>query len=43
MAEARGFKAVIEQPTRDGNGRVDVLLQRNEKMIACEISVTTKN
>ena len=41
MAEARGYKAVIEEPTPDGQGRVDVLLTRGEKRIACEIGVTT--
>jgi hypothetical protein len=41
MAEARGFKASIEEPTTDGQGLVDVLLERGEKRIACEIGVTT--
>ena len=41
MAEARGYKASIEEPTPDGQGRVDVLLERGEKRIACEIGVTT--
>jgi hypothetical protein len=41
MAEARGFKASIEELTPDGQGRVDVLLERGEKRIACEIGVTT--
>ena len=41
MAEQKGFKAVIEQPTSDGQGRVDVSLERDKKKIACEISVTT--
>ena len=41
MAESRGYKATIEQPTPDGKGRVDVLLERNDKRIACEITVTT--
>jgi hypothetical protein len=41
MAESRGYKAVIEEPTPDGKGRVDVALERNGKRIACEISVTT--
>lgn len=41
MAEARGFKAVIEQPLSDGQGLVDVSLERNGKRIACEIGVTT--
>lgn len=38
-AEARGFKATIEEPTQDG-GRVDVGLLLNDLRIACEISVT---
>ena len=41
MAESRGYKAAIEQVTPDGNGRVDVSLERNGKRIACEVSVTT--
>jgi hypothetical protein len=41
MAEEKGYKAVIEQPTPDGLGRIDVGLDRNGKKIACEISVTT--
>ena len=41
MAEARGYKAVIEAPTPDGKGRVDVSLERNGKRIACEIGMTT--
>lgn len=41
MAESRGFKAVIEEQTPDGKGRVDVALYRDEVKIACEITVTT--
>lgn len=41
MAEQRGYKAVIEEPTPDGTGRVDVGLERAGKRYACEISVTT--
>ncbi|MBS1683184.1 MAG: type IV secretion system DNA-binding domain-containing protein [Bacteroidetes bacterium] len=41
MAEARGFVASIEELTPDGQGRVDVSLERNGKKIACEIGVTT--
>ncbi len=40
MAEQRGYRAVIEEPTSDG-GRVDVGLERDGRRIACEISVTT--
>lgn len=42
MAEARGYKAIIEQPTPDGSGRVDVHLERNTKRIAVEICNTTE-
>ena len=43
LAEQRGFKATIEEPTTDKLGRVDVGLMRNGEKIACEISVTTKD
>ncbi|PQJ11953.1 hypothetical protein CJD36_009175 [Flavipsychrobacter stenotrophus] len=43
MAEARGYKAALEELTPDGAGRVDVSLERNGKKIACEISVTTSD
>ncbi len=41
MAEDRGFRAVVEEPTPDGSGRVDVGLDLGEEKVACEISVTT--
>ncbi len=41
MAEEKGFRAVIEQPISDGQGRVDVSLEQDGKRIACEISITT--
>jgi hypothetical protein len=41
MAEEKGFRAIIEQPTPDGTGRVDVSLEHDGRKIACEISVTT--
>ena len=41
MAEARGFRAIIEKPTPDEKGRVDVSLEREKPMIAVEVSVTT--
>jgi hypothetical protein len=41
IAEDKGYKATIEQPTADGAGRIDVALERNGKKIACEISVTS--
>jgi hypothetical protein len=40
MAEAKGYRAVIEEPTPDG-GRVDVGLQLAGRRIACEITITT--
>ena len=43
MAEEKGFKAVVEQPVSDGQGRVDVSLEGGGKKIACEVSVTTTN
>ena len=43
MAEEKGYKAVIEQPTPDGQGRVDVSLERDGKRMACEISLTTND
>jgi hypothetical protein len=42
MAEARGYKASLEEPTADGKGRVDVHLERNAKKIAVEVCVTTE-
>ena len=41
MAEEQGYKTTIEAPTPDGSGRVDVLLERGDERIACEISSTT--
>jgi len=41
MAEAQGYKATLEVPTPDGNGQVDVLLEKAGQTIAVEISVTT--
>jgi DNA helicase HerA-like ATPase len=41
MAESRGYKALLEEPTPDGKGRVDVSLEKNGGKIACEICVTT--
>jgi len=39
-AEARGFRATQEAPLAEG-GAVDVLLERDDLSLACEISVTT--
>ncbi|MEN6520077.1 MAG: type IV secretion system DNA-binding domain-containing protein [Armatimonadota bacterium] len=41
LAEQSGYLATIEQPTTDGQGRVDVGLERDGRRIACEVSVTT--
>jgi hypothetical protein len=41
IAEDKGYKATIEQPTPDSLGRIDVALERNGKRIGCEISVTS--
>lgn len=42
-AEEKGYRAIIERPTPDGLGKVDVGLERNGKRIACEISLTSTN
>ncbi|MCU7933924.1 MAG: type IV secretion system DNA-binding domain-containing protein [Candidatus Thiodiazotropha sp. (ex Dulcina madagascariensis)] len=41
LGQERGFKATIEQPILNGDGSVDVSLEKNDIRIACEISVTT--
>ena len=41
MGEGKGYKATLEAPTPDGKGRVDVLLEKGNETIACEISVST--
>lgn len=41
LAEDLGYKATIEAPILNGNGKVDVLLESGKDTIACEISVTT--
>jgi hypothetical protein len=41
LGEERGFRAQIEQGLPDGSGRVDVILSKGDRKIACEISVTT--
>lgn len=41
MAEQRGYKAVVEEQTPDGSGRVDVGLERDGNKIAFEVTVTT--
>lgn len=42
MAEDKGFRAIIEK-TLPGGGSVDVSIERDGKMIACEISETTSD
>jgi len=42
MAEEKGFRAVIEKTLPNG-GSVDVSIERDGKMIACEISETTSD
>ena len=43
MAESRGYKAMLEELTPDGKGRVDVSLEKSGRRIAVEISVTTSD
>jgi hypothetical protein len=40
-AEALGFRSVIERAVLDGQGSVDLWLERADKTIACEISIST--
>ncbi len=40
-AEDLGFRSVIEKPVLDGDGSVDLWLERQGQVIACEISITT--
>lgn len=40
-AEALGFRGIIEKPVLDGQGSVDLWLERADKTIACEISIST--
>ena len=41
MAEENGYRAIIEKPTPEGAGQVDVSLERDDYQIACEVSVTS--
>ncbi|RZK12948.1 MAG: ATP-binding protein [Flavobacterium sp.] len=41
LAQEKGYKAIIEAPTPDGQGRVDVSLENEIEKIAIEISSTT--
>jgi hypothetical protein len=40
-AEELGFRAIIEKPVLDGQGSVDVALEREGERIAVEITITT--
>ena len=40
-AEELGFRSIIEKPVLDGQGSVDLLLERTGQAIACEISIST--
>jgi len=40
-AEGFGFRSIIEKPVLDGQGSVDLWLERNGQGIACEISIST--
>jgi len=40
-AEKLGFRSVIEKQILDGQGSVDLLLERSDETIACEISIST--
>jgi hypothetical protein len=40
-AEGLGFRSVIEKQVLDGQGSVDLWLERNGQSIACEISIST--
>jgi hypothetical protein len=39
--EELGFRAIIEKQILDGQGSIDLLLDRADTVIACEISITT--
>jgi len=41
MAEERGYKAMLEVPLAEGKGQVDVVLEKDGRSIAVEISVST--
>ncbi len=40
-AQGMGFRTIIEMPTPDGKGSIDVVLEKESRKIACEISVTS--
>lgn len=41
VAEGLGYRATVEKTVLDGRGSVDLALEKQERSIACEISVTT--
>jgi len=41
LAEENGWRAIIEKPTPDAQGQVDISLEQDGSSIACEVSVTT--
>jgi hypothetical protein len=41
VGESLGFRAVIEQEILDGQGSVDLVLEKPNQAIACEITITT--
>ena len=43
LAEDRGFDVTIEKSVLDGHGYVDVVLEKDDLSVACEISVTTRS
>src|SRR5262249_23956207 len=40
-AEKKGFRATIEKPVLRGTGSIDVVLEKEDKKYACEISINT--
>lgn len=41
VAETLGFRVTLEKPVLDGQGAVDLVLEKPERVIACEINVTS--
>lgn len=41
LGEAHGFRVTLEQPVLEGQGSVDIALERGEWRLACEISGTS--
>ncbi len=41
IAEELGFRATIEKPVLDGEGSVDLALEKDGYALACEITITT--